>query len=74
MGENLPPLKSIKQILEHIRERADYALARLQSFEEPKSRGWRCTTCGHTKKFTREVLAQTAPPCPKCGGCDFQGA
>ena len=60
-----PPLKALKAVLETIQERAKYALDRLRTFEEPKSLGWQCVGCGHTKKFTRKVCVEAAPPCTK---------
>jgi hypothetical protein len=48
-------LKPIRELLETIRERVDYAIIRLKSFEEVRSLAWRCETCGHVKKFTRKA-------------------
>ena len=56
--------KPIQELLVTIRERVDYAISRLKSFEEVRSLAWRCEGCGHVKKFTRKVPAQTAPPFP----------
>lgn len=67
-----PPLKALKTVLETIQERAKYALDRLKTFEEPKSLAWQCANCGQTKKFTRKVAVEAAPPCPKCGGREFK--
>ncbi len=65
-------LRPIRELLEHVRERVDYAINRLRSFEEPRSLRWRCTQCGHTKTFTRPMPAEVAPPCPKCKGVKFE--
>ena len=64
-------LKPIRELLEKVRERVDYAIGRLKSFEEVRALAWRCRGCGFTKKFTRPVPAETAPPCPKCRGMVF---
>jgi rubrerythrin len=64
-------LKPIRELLETIRERVDYAISRLKSFEEVRSLGWQCDTCGHVKRFTRKVPSETAHPCPKCDGICF---
>lgn len=66
------PLKPIRELLETIRERVDYTISRLRSFEEVRSLGWKCKGCGHVKRFTRKVPAETAPPCPKCQGVAFR--
>ncbi len=68
------PLKPIRDVLETIRERVDYAISRLKSFEEVRSLGWQCEGCGHVKKFTRKVSGETARPCPKCNGVSFRPA
>jgi hypothetical protein len=46
-------LKPIRELLEKVRERVDYAIGRLKSFEEVRALAWRCRGCGFTKKFTR---------------------
>jgi rubrerythrin len=71
MDDPEAPLKPIRELLETIRERVDYAISRLKSFEEVRSLAWRCETCGHVKKFTRKVPGETAQPCPKCEGVCF---
>ena len=64
-------LKPIREVLEHVRERLDYALTRLKSFDEVRWLRWRCVDCGYIKHFTRPMPAEVAPPCPKCGGKTF---
>ena len=67
-------LKPVRELLEKVRERVDYAIARLKAFEEVRALAWTCSKCGFTKKFTRPVPAETAPPCPKCQGVHFDAA
>ncbi len=64
--------KPIREALERARERVDYAIGRLKSFEEVRCLRWRCIDCGYVKKFTRLMPAEVAPPCAKCGGDQFQ--
>jgi rubrerythrin len=64
-------LNETKRLLEIIRERIEYAIGRLKSFEEVKALAWRCCKCGHTKKFTRPVPMEVAVPCPKCRSAQF---
>jgi hypothetical protein len=64
-------LRPIREALERVRERVDYAISRLKSFEEIRSLRWRCTQCGRVKRFTRPMPAEVAPPCPKCRGDSF---
>ena len=64
-------LTPIREALERARERVDYAISRLKSFEEIRSLRWRCTQCGHVKRFTRPMPAEVAPPCPKCRSDSF---
>ena len=71
MDEN-PPLNPIKAILQQIREKTDYALKQIEKMEEPKSVNWRCTSCGYAKHFTKPVPVETAIPCPKCKGSQFE--
>jgi Zn finger protein HypA/HybF involved in hydrogenase expression len=66
------PLKPIKAILQQIRERTDYALKQIEAMEQPKSVNWKCTSCGYTKHFTKQVPMDTAIPCPKCKGSEFE--
>ena len=67
-------LKSIRELLEMVRERVDYAIGRLRSFEDTKALAWRCRKCRHMKKFTRAVPGEVAALCPKCSGVDFDAA
>ena len=46
------PSAVLKAILETIRERADYALKRLQNAEEERSMRWQCKDCRYVKHFT----------------------
>ena len=39
-------LRPIREALERARERVDYAINRLKSFEEIRSLRWRCIRCG----------------------------
>ncbi|PYL57448.1 MAG: hypothetical protein DMF31_10705 [Verrucomicrobia bacterium] len=55
--------KLIKQILETIRERAEYALKQLQAAEEERSMRWICRECGYT-----------AGRCPRCKNTLFEVA
>jgi hypothetical protein len=64
-------LRPIREALERVRERVDYAISRLKSFEEIRALRWRCTQCGHVKRFTRPMPAQVAPPYPKCRSDSF---
>ncbi len=64
-------IKPIREVLEHARERLDFALARLKSYDEFRCMRWRCTDCGYIKHFTRPMPAEVAPPCPKCSGKKF---
>ena len=65
------PSKPLVEILRQIRDSADAALRELQSMENPRHLGWRCTSCGETKHFTRPVPLEVAPPCPRCSGNIF---
>jgi rubrerythrin len=65
-------IEKTRRLLEHVRERVDYAIGRLKSFEEVKALSWRCQKCGHTKKFTRPVPREVAVPCPKCRSGEFE--
>jgi rubrerythrin len=71
MDQTPPPLASLKNALEEIRDRAEHALRQLEQPSEVRVARWRCCACGHTKHFTRPVPVQTARPCPKCQGHDF---
>ena len=64
-------LRQIREALERVRERVDYAISGLKSFEGIRSLRWRCTQCGHVKRFTRAMPAEVAPPCPKCRDDSF---
>jgi rubrerythrin len=65
-------LRPIRELLEKVRERVDYAIARLKSFEEVRCLRWRCVQCGYIKRFTRPMPAEVAPPCPKCRAIAFE--
>jgi rubrerythrin len=65
-------LKPIRELLEKVRERVDYAIARLKSFEELRCLRWRCLRCGYIKRFTKPMPAEVAPPCPKCRAAQFE--
>jgi rubrerythrin len=65
-------LRPIREMLEHVRERFDYALGQLRSIERQRSLRWRCANCGHVKTFTRPMPAKVAPRCPKCHGEKFK--
>jgi rubrerythrin len=67
-------LRLIREALERARERVDYAISRLKSFEKIRALRWRCTQCGHVKRFTRPMPAEVAPPCPKCRSDSFAAA
>ena len=64
-------LIGLSAVLETVRERVDYAIGRLKSFEEVRIMRWRCVQCQHVKSFTRPVPAEAAALCPKCQCCDF---
>ena len=66
------PAKSLIELVRQIRDSADAALRELQSMQTPRHLGWRCTSCGETKHFTRAVPAEVAPPCPRCSGTTFR--
>ena len=65
-------LKPIREVLEKARERMDYAIARLKSFEELRCLRWRCLRCGYIKRFTKPMPVEVAPPCPKCRAAEFE--
>jgi rubrerythrin len=67
-------LRPIRELLEKVRERVDYAIARLKSFEELRCLRWRCVQCGYTKRFTKPMPAEVAPPCPRCRSTEFEAA
>lgn len=67
-------IEKTRKLLELLRERVDYAIGRLKSFEELKALSWRCRKCGYTKKFTRPVPLEVAVPCPKCRSGQFEPA
>jgi hypothetical protein len=56
-------LRPIREALERARERLDYAIGRLKSFEEVRCLRWRCIDCGYVKRFTKPMPAEAAPPC-----------
>jgi predicted Zn-ribbon and HTH transcriptional regulator len=65
-------IEKTRRLLELVRERVDYAIGRLKTFEEVKALSWRCRKCGYTKKFTRPVPLEVAVPCPKCRSGEFE--
>jgi rubrerythrin len=67
-------LRLFREALERARQRVDYAISRLKSFEKIRALRWRCTQCGHVKRFTRPMPAEVAPPCPKCRSDSFAAA
>ncbi|MEO5754896.1 MAG: hypothetical protein ABIR38_09330 [Chthoniobacterales bacterium] len=67
-------LGPIREVLEHARERLDYAIDRLKSTAEVRCLRWRCTGCGYLKHFTRPMPAGVAAPCPKCRSRIFLAA
>lgn len=70
--DNEEALKPIREALERARERVEYAIGRLKSFEEVRSLRWKCASCGSMKRFTRPMPAEVAPPGPKCRGNSFE--
>jgi predicted Zn-ribbon and HTH transcriptional regulator len=65
-------LKSLKAILETIRERADYALKQLQDAEEQRSMRWKCKDCQYVKHFTKPVPLESTGRCPRCKSTSFE--
>ena len=65
--------KAMILVLKSIRNQADYVLKKIEGAgaDEHRSLAWQCVACGHTKHFTRPVLAEVAASCPKCGGQTF---
>jgi predicted nucleic-acid-binding Zn-ribbon protein len=66
--------EALRQIFERILDDAERALKLLDCCHEKRSLAWKCQQCGHTKHFTRPVLADVAAPCPKCRNAAFQPA
>jgi len=67
-----PTQDALIVVLRSIRDHADSALKKIERPAEQRSLSWKCATCGHIKHFTRPVLAEVAPPCPKCSGEKFE--
>ena len=68
-----PKIETLTAALRAIRERADAALKEVQqSGSDQRAQGWKCTGCGHVKRFTRPVPTEVAAPCPKCNGAVFE--
>lgn len=70
MAETSP--KTLKAILETIRERADYALKQLQDAEEDRAFRWKCKECGYIKHFTRPPSLEATGRCPRCKSTSFE--
>jgi rubrerythrin len=68
-----PKIETLTAALRTIRDHANTALKQIEeSASERRAMGWKCTGCGHIKRFTRPVPAQVATPCPKCHGAAFE--
>jgi rubrerythrin len=65
-------INHLRNLLEKIKGDAQRALAFLPSEAELRSLGWKCTACGHVKRFMRPVTAAGADRCPKCSGDSFR--
>ena len=70
MAETSP--KTLKAILETIRERADYALMQLQDAEDNRAFRWKCKGCGYIKHFTRPASFEAIGRCPRCKTTSFE--
>jgi predicted Zn-ribbon and HTH transcriptional regulator len=66
------PLRPLKEILETIREQADFALKQLQKPKEEYSMRWKCKDCNYIKHFTRPVPLEAAGQCPRCKSISFE--
>jgi len=64
-------LNAVIVALKSIRDQADSVLRKFEQPRRERSLGWKCTTCGHGKHFTRPALAKVAALRPKCGGAAF---
>jgi hypothetical protein len=68
-----PNVETLTAALRTIRDRADAALREVeQSGSGQRALGWKCTGCGHVKRFTRPVPTEVAAPCPKCNRAKFE--
>lgn len=65
-------LKGLRELLEHVRERVEYAISRLRAFEEVRCLRWKCAGCGYLKHFTKPMPSHVAVPCPRCRGATFE--
>ena len=64
-------LRPIREALEQVRERLDFALARLKSFDELRCMRWRCVDCGYIKHFTRPNAGRSRAALPQVRGKTF---
>jgi predicted Zn-ribbon and HTH transcriptional regulator len=64
MAETSP--KTLKAILETIREQVCHALKQLQDAEDNRAFRWKCKQCGYIKHFTRPASFEATGRCPRC--------
>jgi predicted Zn-ribbon and HTH transcriptional regulator len=70
MAETSP--KTLKAILETVREQVDYALKQLQDAEDTRALRWKCKECGYIKHFTRLASFEATGRCPRCKSISFE--
>ena len=58
--------KTLKAVLEAIRDMAANALNQIRLPQAEHSMRWKCKDCQYVKRFTRPVVLETAGRCPRC--------
>ena len=64
--------KTLKAVLEAIRDMAANALNQIGPSQEEHSMRWKCKDCQDIKRFTRPVVLETAGRCPRCKSTEFR--
>jgi predicted Zn-ribbon and HTH transcriptional regulator len=64
--------KTLKAVLEAIRDMAANALNQTGPTQEEHSMRWKCKDCQYIKRFTRPVVLETAGRCPRCKSTEFR--
>jgi predicted Zn-ribbon and HTH transcriptional regulator len=64
--------KTLKAVLEAIRDMAANALNQIGSSQEQHSMRWKCKGCHYVKHFTKPVPVESAGRCPRCKSTEFR--
>ena len=57
-------LRPVRELLEKVRERVDYAVGRLRTFEQPRSLRWRCNRVRSHKDIHPSHARRSRPALP----------